>query len=382
VKKKLGVVLVAAVAIISLVLVGCAPEVAPPAPPEEEEAPPEEEEAPPAAPEEEVFKWVYLGEHPSGTEYDLWVKDTADRVKVASGGRLDIRVTAGGEIVPAYDIVEAVRDGVGDMCWGNMVMQMKLIGPAGYLLTPTGLPGGPHPLELTAWYYYGDGEEIVNEIIKDYGISIGGVASPAELFCHSNVKLESAADFKGVKFRTMGLWAELLEEYGASVITLSGSEIYEAAQRGVIDAFEYCPPAQNWPLGFHEITKYIGVPGIHSPSWFSYFIVNHDSWNELPSDLQHILKDEIKAMTVDDMLGSWYRDGLTMKKYEEYGNELVVLSDEFQESIARRSKELCDKYAAEDPLFKEVYENQKAFFKIFRGVSQVNQPRFCLFDYD
>jgi len=376
-KHKILTLIVAVVVGVSLLAIGCATE----APSEPAQPSTPEQPSPPAAPEVEVIKWVYLGEHPSGTEYDLWVKDLASRTKAASGGRLEIRVTCGGEIVPAYDIVEAVRDGVGDMCWGNAVMQQKLIGPVGYLLTPTGLPGGPHPLELTAWYYIGDGEEIVNEIFKDYGTVIGGVASPAELFCHSNVKLESADDFKGVKFRTMGLWAELLEEYGASVITLSGSEIYEAAQRGVIDAFEYCPPAQNWPLGFHEITKYFGVPGIHSPSWLSYMIVNHNSWNELPSDLQLLLRDEIKASTVDDVLGSWYRDGLTMQKYEDYGSELVVLSDEFQESIARRSKELCDEYAAEDPLFKEVYENQIVFFKTFRGVSQVNQPRFCLFDY-
>ena len=70
-----------------------------------------------------------------------------------------------------------------------------------------------------------------------------------------------------------------------------------------------------------------------------------------------------------------------MEKYKEYGTEIVTLSLEFQEEIARLGKKYCEKYADEDPLFKKVYENQKEFFKTFRGVKEVVQPKYCLFDY-
>jgi len=210
---------------------------------------------------------------------------------------------------------------------------------------------------------------------------IGIHPDPAELFCHSNVKLESAEDFKGTKFRTFGMWGEVLKEYGASVVSLAGGEIYEAAQRGLIDAFEYCPPSTNWPMGFHEITKYVGVPGIHSPSCAGNFAMNSEKWNELPDDLKHLLKDEFAAFLAYDFLECWYKDAIAMKNYEEYGTEIVVLSDEFQQEICMKGKEFCEKFAAEDPMFKEVYESQKAFFKTFRGVSQVVQPKYCLFDY-
>jgi len=365
-----------------LVIGGCAGETAVP---EEEDVPESDSAAPsdgtPAAAETEVFEWTYLHEHPSGSPLFNYVVNVADRIEEVSGGRLTIRIAAGGEIVPAYDIVEALKDGVAQIGWGDAAAQQKLIGPVGYLLTPTGLPGGPDPIELLAWYYIGGGEALANEIWGEWGTSVGCVPCEAELFCHSNVKLEELADFKGVKFRTMGLWGEVIQNQGAAVVTLSGSELYEAMQRGVIDAFEYCPPAQNWPMGFQEVADYIGVPGIHSPSNISYVLVNHAEWNGLPSDLQRIVIDQFKVGCVDQFLSMWYQDGVAMDDYEAYGTEVVTLSDDAQMEIAKAGLELCQKYAAEDATFKRVFDQQTAFYKTFRRATQEVAPTPCLFDF-
>jgi len=365
----------------ALLTVACAPEAAAP---EEEGVIPEEveEEAPtPAAPEGKTYDWTFLHEHPSGTPHFNYCVGVADALETATDGQMTMKVSPGGEIVPAYDIAEALKEGVAEVGWGNAVSNVKLLGPVGYLLTPTGLPGGPHPVDLLAWYYIGGGEEIANNIWGDWGISVGAIPGEAELFCHSNVKLQSMADFKGVKFRTMGFWAEVLEDNGASVVSISGSELYESAQRGVIDAFEYCPPAQNWPMGFHEITKYVGVPGIHSPSWISYVLVNHDAWNALPPNLQREFKDQWKVGVIDHFLADWYQDGVTMGKYEDYGTEVVVLSDEAQEDIARAGLAICEKYAAEDATFAAVWDHQKAFFMTMRRATQEVAPQISMFDY-
>jgi TRAP-type mannitol/chloroaromatic compound transport system substrate-binding protein len=200
-----------------------------------------------------------------------------------------------------------------------------------------------------------------------------------ELFAHSNKKMETAEDLKGIKFRTAGLWAELLEQYGASVITISGAEIYQAAETGIIDAFEYCPPATNWPMGFHEITKYLTVPGIHSPACPNVFLANYDSWNELPNDLQQLLKDEIERHALSLLAMMKYQDAIAMEKYRDYGIEIVTVSPELQQDIARRSREWCDKMAAEDPLFKKVFENQQDFLRTLRAQIEV-EPKHSLFD--
>lgn len=380
-KTRLSVFIVAMLAIVSLVVVGCAPEAA--APDEGTTAPEEGEEevSTPAAPEGETYKWTFLHEHPSGTPHFNYCVGVGDALEAATDGVMTMKVSAGGEIVPAYDNVEAISEGVAEVGWGNACSNVKLLGPVGYLLTPTGLPGGPHPIDLLAWYYIGGGEEIANNIWGDWGISVGAIPGEAELFCHSNVKLESMADFDGVKFRTMGFWAEVLENNGASVVSISGSELYESAQRGVIDAFEYCPPAQNWPMGFHEITDYVGVPGIHSPSWITYVLVNHDAWNALPSNLQGEFKDQWKVGVIDHFLADWYQDGVTMAMYEDYGTEIVTLSDEAQEDIARAGLEICEKYAGEDATFAAVWEHQKAFFMTMRRATQEVAPQISMFDF-
>jgi TRAP-type mannitol/chloroaromatic compound transport system substrate-binding protein len=321
--------------------------------------------------------------HPSGSTYHKSVVSVTDRIEAASGGRISIRVHGGGEIVGAGKEIEACRDGVIDMGQYGVICT-GILGPVSYLIDPSGLPGGAHPIDLIAWYYAGDGEKLSQKVLDELNLNsvwVGIHPDPAELFCHSNVKLESGEDFKGTKFRTFGMWGEVLkEEYGASVISLAGDEIYEAAQRGLIDAFEYCPPSTNWPMGFHEITKYVGVPGIHSPSCSGNFAINKDTWNKLPSDLQALIKDEFAAFAAYDFMECWYLDGEAMRNYEEYGTEIVELSDEFQQEIAQKGKEFCEKFAAEDPLFKEVYENQKVFFKTFRSASELVQPKYCLFD--
>jgi TRAP-type mannitol/chloroaromatic compound transport system substrate-binding protein len=231
-----------------------------------------------------------------------------------------------------------------------------------------------------AWYYVGDGMKLCNEAMKDFGYVIGMSCDTAELFCHSNVKIETQKDLKGIKFRTYGLWAEILKGYGASVVTLPGGEIYSAAERKVIDAFEFRPPAADWTKGFHEITKYIGVPGIHSPNNPHIFLVNKKKWDSLPSDLQTLLKDEIFAWALHRLIYAPYDDGLAMEKYKKYGTELVTVSDELQRDIARRVKEWCEKTAAKDANFKKVYENQMTFFKTFRVPLQVVSPRYSIYD--
>jgi len=294
---------------------------------------------------------------------------------------MSMKVSPGGEIVGAYDIAEALRDGVAECGWGNGTAQVKVIGPVGYLLTPTGLPGGADPFDLLAWYYTGGGNQIVEDIFSQWGIPVGAIPGEAEIFCHSNVKLESMADFNGVKFRTMGMWAEVLQDNGASVVTLAGSEIYEAAQRGVIDAFEYCPPAQDWPMGFQEITKYVGVPGIHSPGYLTYVLTNHDSWNALPAELQVMFSSIWKTAVVDHFMAMLFDDGVAMQAYEDYGNEVITLSEEAQEAVAKAGLAICEKYAAEDATFKMVFDHQTAFFKTIRRQTQQVAPKYSLFDY-
>jgi len=363
-----------------MVLVGCAPEAAPP-PEEEEEAAPEEEEeeAPPAAPEEEVFEITWQDTDPPAQSQWYALQNLAERVRAASGGRLDITVFPEGGVVPRNECTPAVKDGVVDIATIPTSIDTGRLGPVTYLLTCSGLPAGPSTIECIAWLYKGGGLEMMNDIYSDWAYVIGASAGAAELFCHSNESLETAADFKGLKFRTFGMWAEVLGGYGAVVTMLPGSELYSGVERGVIDAFEYGPPSTNWAQGFHEICEYVGLPGIQSPGYTKPVLVNKEFFDGLPNDLQALLRHECMNLSLDSYCIVSYEDSLAMQKYADYGTKFFTVEEDFQADIATTTKALCEKYAAEDAAFAEAWDSQNEFFSVWRALTGIF-PAYTLYD--
>ncbi len=379
VKNRLLILLVAVVAIVSLVVVGCAPEAAPP--PEEEGAPPpeEEEEAPPAAPEAEVYELIWQDNSGPGTTQIICLERLAEGVKAASEGRLDIRIVPEGTVTPRAESTAAVRDGALDLATNCPSVDLGRLGPIVYLCGSSGLPAGPNSMESVAWAYKGGGLEVMNEVWKDWAYVIGQQPGAAEVFGYSNKPLNNAKAFKGLKIRTRGMWAEILEQYGAAVVMIAAGELYSGVERGVLDAFELGPPSFNWPYGFHEVCKYIGLPGIQCPGYAKPVWVNKATWDNLPTDLQELLKHEIRAMILDTYLSQKIDDSEAMDKYRDYGTEIFYVDDDFQADIAKRSRELIEKFAAEDPAFREVWESQQAFFKSWRGITGLI-PEYTIFD--
>ena len=383
--KRIVMILVTVAVIAGLVAVGCAPEAAP-APPEEEEeeeeaAPPEEEEeeAPPAAPEEKVFKAVWQDIDPAGQSQWFALEALVERVKEASGGRLEITIYPEGKVVPRNECTPAVKDGVVEIATIATSMDEGRIGPATYLLTSSGLPAGPSTIECIAWLYEGGGLDMLNEIYKDWCYIIGASSGAGELFCHSHKPLATAKDFKGLKFRTMGMWAEVLKQYGAAVTMVAGGELYSSAERGILDAFEFGPPSTNWAYGFHEIMEYIGLPGIQSPGYTKPVLINKKFFDGLPDDLQALLRHECMLLSLDSYAKVQFADSEAMVKYQDYGTAIFYVDDEFQADIAARSKALCEKYAAEDATFAKVWKSQNAFFKTWRALSGI-VPKYTIYD--
>jgi len=331
---------------------------------------------------EKAIRWKMQISAPAGTPYMDCAVAFSQAVKESSGGRLLIKVSPGGAIVPSHEVTEAIRDGILDLANPNSAMDLGRIGPKVLLLGSSGFPAGPSPMEYLAWFYVGGGIDFANELYKDFNAVVIGVATPApaELFAHCNKPMLQVEDLKGIKFRTMGLWAEILTQFGASVITVPGGEIYQSMERGVIDAFEYCGPGVDWKMGFHEVTKYIGAPGIHSPLSSNLVLINKKSWEKLPDDLKALLKREAIASSLTGYMTFAWGDSLGLAEYNKYGTKTFTLSPELQAKVAEASKKLCDKYAAEDPVFKKIYDHQADFIRKWRARELTVQPTASLFD--
>ncbi len=368
--------MVAVMAIASLVIVGCAPEAAVPAE-EEEEAPAaeEEEEEAPSAPEGEVFELRMQTPFPTGFIMYQAGNNWAMSLNDMSGGRFDATMNAAGAVVDALKEMRAVHEGVLDATYTGSHYHTSEIGFAGDLFNL--YPAGTDPWEFIVWYFDGGGAALHQEMYDRKGLNVkaflGGMTS-AELFGWFAEPVTGMESFEGMKFRTAGIWGEMLNEAGASVVTMPGGEVYEALQRGVIDAFEFSTPGVDFSAGFHELGAYVHGPGIHAPQAAFEVLLNKDVWNSLPADLQSIFAHSCEA----SLVRSWSlvdgADTIAIRALKDYGTEFVKLPDDVQIAITKLAHEKYAELAVEDEFFAKVYQSQTDFDKNFRIYKDFTQP--------
>lgn len=332
----------------------------------------------------ETFDLVLQAGAPISTPFGEDAIQFAELVREITGGRVNIDVKSENQIVPAFEAAEAVSEGVLDMWQCSPAFDIGMIGPTVYLLGSSGFPGGPTSLEFLAWYYQGGGREVVNDVYQGAGLNseIVGCISPypPELFGHYNNPITSVEDFNGISYRTVGPWKEVLESFGAAVVSVPGAEVYEAAQRGVIDAFEYSIPSVNWAAGFHELLPYIGVPGVHSPCMVNLVHMNRDTLAALPEDLQGAIRAATEACSATQYYRATALDAIAMQNYIDYGTKIFEVPQDVQEAIIAKSAELVEKNIAENELYAEVWEQQSAFIKQYRQLVKAQSIPYSLYD--
>jgi len=330
-----------------------------------------------------TFRWgMQTCSATSMLTYKIPVQYAKD-LEVATNGRMKIKVHAGGAVVPYAEVTDAVKNGVIEMGTPNASIDLGRIGPKALLLGASGATGGMNAIEYLTWFYTAGGIDYLQKEYDKYNIKVLGIisATPAELFAHSNKPLVDVKDFKGLKFRTMGLWGEVLTKMGASVVNISGGEIYESMQRGVIDAFEFCGPGINWDMGYVEVAKFIGVPGIHSPFTMENLLVNKNAWEKLPADMKEILSQTTQAYTLKSFLMLTMDDADKLRKFQDSGKVKVFeVSTEVQKESVKITKEIHAKYSNEVPGYKEIYESQRNFLKVYKNLADKMHPKASIYD--
>ena len=282
-------------------------------------------------------------------------------VEAMSGGNFVIEFFPGGAVAPATKEFDALDRGIVEIAQTGMHYNMDKFSTGGLFNI---ICGGPTPMAYITWYLEGGGQDLIQELFTDYnvmGLSVLTIGR-AEMFGYSNSPLETMADFEGLKFRTAGDWGEVLTEYfGASVIFLPGGEIYEAMQRGVIDAFEFSSPSVNVPFGFNEIAKYAVFPGIHAPGVLMPALVNKDAFNKLPDGFKVILEHAILAECLRNHLVESDQDSWGVEQHRQMGMEIISLSEDVQKEIEAAAADFYGKRSAEDEFFGRVYDSVNTY---------------------
>jgi len=325
---------------------------------------------------QEQITWNLQCPFPVTTHLYAPAIDVSEWVTLMSNGRLTINHLGGGAIVPGGKEMTGVSEGSLDAGMTVTTFHTGIVGYAGDMFNEH--PAGPEAEELMVWIYQGGGLELWQEMYDrlDLDVHVVGPASytSAEGFGWFSEPVTSMDDFKGMKFRTAGCWGEILSRAGATVVSMQPGELFEAMQRGTIDAFEFSTPGVDYSGGFHEMGAYLTFPGIHGPGAMIPLLVNKDRWNELSPDLQAIVTHACEAAAINGWARANYSDVMAMQALQDYGTEFVSLPESVQSEIADLAFAFYEEKAAEDPFFAKVFESQKTFVSQYRAVKALQQP--------
>lgn len=293
--------------------------------------------------------------------YDMAVH-FCDTVRLASGGRLDIKPYSAGELVPAMEVFDAVSKGSFDAghdwpgYWKGKNEAFTAFGSV-----PYGLDAELYNI----WLYERGGLQEMQALYGQYNLfALPGGQVGQEMGLNSNKKATKMEDFKGMKVRTWGWYLDILNELGASGVATPGGEVYLALQTGVLDAAEFSSPAVNYPMGFDEVTKYIIQPGVHQPACQFAFFFNQKSYDALGDDLKWILDTAAKETQLWSY--SWLNNlnAESIRRFKEK-TEIVMMDEAAIVDFAKTTQVYLEKVKERCPDCKRLLESQEALKKDF-----------------
>lgn len=284
----------------------------------------------------------------------------AKRVNEMTGGRLTIKVYAGGELVPPLGVFEAVSQGM-VQCGHSASYYWAGKAPAAQWFTS--VPFGLSSTDYNTWLYAGNGLQLWEEVYAPFSIIPRPMGDTgAQMFGWFNKEINTINDLKGLKIRMPGLAGRVLAKAGAAVVLIPGGEIYTSIERGAIDAVNWIGPAHDMKMGFHKVTKYYYGPGWQEPSGRTELMINKEAYESLPTELQKIV--DVAAAEADLAMQAQFElinsDSLnTLRKTK--GIKLMNLSLQILGDLKKLTNNTLAEAASENPMSTKVHKEYTAF---------------------
>ncbi len=297
--------------------------------------------------------------------FNEMAEEFVKRVNDMSGGRLRVDYLVGGAVVKPFEVMDAVSKGVLDaghtvpVYWYGKSKVASLFG--------SGPINGCDAPQTLAWIYRGGGQALYNELLQKLGLDVVGffcMPMPTQPLGWFKKPVKSAAEMKGLKYRTVGLAADLMQEMGLKVTQLPGGEIIPALERGVIDAFEFNNPTSDMRFGAQDVIKNYMMGSYHQAMEFFEIIVTKKKWDAMPKDLQAVWQYGVEAASSSNYFTAM----------DNYSRDLQDLINKFKVNVLRTPKSIFQeqlkawdvmtkRLSDEDPFFAKVVASQRAWAK-------------------
>ncbi|WP_295813337.1 TRAP transporter substrate-binding protein [uncultured Nitratireductor sp.] len=301
----------------------------------------------------------------------------ADFVNGATDGNFEIQVFAAGEIVPGLQAADAAAAGTVEVAhtasyyyWGK---------DPTYALG-TAIPFGLNYRQQNAWFYYGGGNELMNEFYHTEGLHTlpcGNTGS--QMGGWFRKEINTVEDLKGLKMRIGGMGGKIIEKLGVVPQQIAGGDIYPALEKGTIDATEWVGPYDDQKLGFNKVAQYYYYPGWWEGGPVLNAMFNKEKWDELPDVYKSILDSACRAANADMMASYDYKNPGALRQLVADGAQLRPFSQEILEACYNAAMETYDEINASNPTFKKIYDNQQAFKKDAYLWAQLSEYTFDTF---
>ncbi len=290
-------------------------------------------------------------------------------------GRITVKVFGAGEIVPAFESINAVAGGTVEMGNGAPYYWKGKV-PASQFIAS--LPFGLTAQEMNAWFQYGGGQELADKVYKELGCKFFPAGNTGvQMGGWFNKEINSPEDYKGLKMRIPGLGGEVVKAAGGNVVNLPGGEIPPALASGAIDATEWVGPYNDLAFGLYKSAKYYYYPGWHEPATVLDSFINIKIWEKLPSDLKAIV--EAAHTAVNQLVLSEFvarnNDSLS-QLINKHGVVLKKFPDSLLNRLGELSGQVINDLASKDPLSREVLDSILKFRKDAIAWSKLSEQTY------
>lgn len=284
----------------------------------------------------------------------------AKRVEEMSAGRIKIKVYGAKELVPAFEVFDAVRQGSAEMGHGASYY-WKGKHPA----TPffTSVPFGLTAQEMNGWLNYADGQRLWDELYAPFNLKPFACGNTGtQMAGWFNKEINSLADIKGLNIRMPGLAGEVLDKVGATPVQLPGAEVFTSLQTGAIDAADWVGPYNDLTFGLHRVAEYYYYPGWQEPAGTLELTINKDVWDSLPADLQAIIRYAAQSENQDMLDEYTVRNAEALDELvNKHGVKLRRLPDDVLQALKSASDEVVEALVEDNKQARRVFDSYQRF---------------------
>ena len=284
----------------------------------------------------------------------------AKAVKDMSGGKFEISVHAGGELMPPFGVVDGVQNGTVDMCH---TVPYYFYGKNPAFALGSAVPFGLNARQMTSWMMHGNGRKLMNEFYAGYGmVSFHGGNTGTQMGGWFRKEVKTIADFKGLKMRLGGgLIGDVMTKLGAVPQSIPGGEIYQALEKGTIDAAEWVGPYDDQKLGFNKVAPYYYYPGWWEGGPEVDFFVNQKALAALSPENRAIVEAAASHAHTDMLAKYDARNPGALKQLVAAKTKVLPFSQGILDASFKASMEVFAANDAKSPEWKKIYADMRSF---------------------